>query len=128
MRNNPEYQLYKQIATYLRYQCPRILYHFDPTGLNLSKTQSGMLKAIQCNRGFPDLALYVPFHGYYGLFLELKPEGTRLYKKDGTAATDHILEQIKCMIKLRERGYKAEFACGFEEAVKIINNYLKESK
>jgi len=41
--NNPEYQLYKQVSTYLRYRT-LVIVHFDPTGLNLSKAQSGMLR------------------------------------------------------------------------------------
>ena len=128
MRNNPEYKLYKQIATYLRYQYPRVLYHFDPTGLNLSKAQSGMLKAIQCNKGFPDLIIYHACNGYNGLALELKPEGARLFTKDGRPATPHIAEQIKCITILRERWYRADFAVGFDMAKIIIDNYLKPEK
>lgn len=84
MRNNQEYTLYKQLATYLRYQYRNILYHFDPTGLNLSKAQSGMLKAIQNHRGYPDLVIYEPRNGYHGLFIELKRDGERIHKRDGS--------------------------------------------
>lgn len=60
----------------------------------------------------------------YGLFLELKKEGTRLKKKNGEWATEHIAEQAKVLEKLRQRGYCAEFAVGFEEAKRIIDGYL----
>lgn len=59
-----------------------------------------------------------------GLFLELKKEGTRLQKKNGEWSTEHIAEQAKILEKLRQRGYCAEFAIGFDEAKKIIDEYL----
>lgn len=61
---------------------------------------------------------------YAGLYLELKKEGTRLRKKNGDWATEHIAEQAKVLEKLRDRGYCAEFAVGFEAAKKIIDEYL----
>jgi hypothetical protein len=126
MRNNPEYQLYRQVSTYLRYRYPGVLYHFDPTGLNLSKAQSGMLKAIQGQKGYPDLGIFYANGNYKALFLELKTEGTKLYTKDGRPATPHIAEQQECLVKLQQRGYQAQFACGLFEAVKIIDDYLNE--
>ena len=60
----------------------------------------------------------------YGLFLELKKDGTRLKKKNGEWATKHIAEQADVLEKLRERGYCAEFAVGFDEAKEIIDEYL----
>lgn len=61
----------------------------------------------------------------FGLFIELKKEGTRLLKKNGNYASEHIQEQAELLKKLRERGYVAEFACGFDEAKTIIDRYLK---
>lgn len=59
-----------------------------------------------------------------GLFLELKKEGTRLKKKNGEWATEHIKEQAEMLSQLRQRGYCAEFAVGFDEAKEIVNAYL----
>jgi hypothetical protein len=39
-------------------------------------------------------------------------------------ANEHICEQFDMLEQLRRRGYKAEFACGFDEAKKIIDEYL----
>lgn len=64
----------------------------------------------------------------YGLFLELKKEGTRLKKKNGDWATEHIAEQAEVLEKLRQRGYCAEFAVGFDEAKRIIDEYLGGKK
>jgi len=125
MRANPEYRVYKSIATYLTLQYPRVLYHFDPTGLNLSKAQAGMLKAIQKDRGYPDLFIIEPRNGFHGLFLEIKPEGTRLFKKDGTAVNPHIQEQDGYLCILRALGFDAHFAVGFDDAKEKIDTYLK---
>ena len=125
MRNNPEYQLYKGIALYLKLQYPNVLYHFDPTGLNLSKAQSGMLKAIQGSRGFPDLFIIEPRGNHHGLFLELKPEGTNLKKKDGTASSEHIKEQTAYIVEMWDRGFEAGFAVGFDDAKEKIDSYLR---
>ena len=62
---------------------------------------------------------------YYGLFIELKKEGTRIFKKDGTLVADeHIREQFDMLEDLRRRGYAAEFGIGFENTKKIIDDYL----
>lgn len=64
------------------------------------------------------------FYRSAGLYIELKKEGTRLKKKNGDWATEHIAEQAEVLEGLRDRGYCAEFAVGFDEAVKIIDEYL----
>lgn len=61
---------------------------------------------------------------FHGLYIELKKDGTRLKKKNGDWANEHIAEQAEVLEKLRERGYCAEFAVGFEEAKRIIDEYL----
>ena len=62
---------------------------------------------------------------YAGLMIELKREGTRLVKKNGElVANEHIREQAALLDELRQRGYVAEFACGFDEAKEIIDEYL----
>lgn len=62
---------------------------------------------------------------YAGLFLELKRDGTRLKKKSGEWANEHIAEQAELLHILRQKGFSAEFAVGFDEAKKIIDEYLK---
>lgn len=74
-----------------------------------------------------------------GLYLELKKEGTKLIRdkdarkilkgetklrKRGDWWDLHTEEQALTLEKLRERGYCAEFAIGFDEAKKIIDEYL----
>jgi len=126
MRNNREYQICKNIATYLRLQYPKVIFHFDLAGLNLSRAQAGMMKAIQGGRGWPDLFIAEPRGEYKGLFIEVKTEDTKLRKKDMTCATPHIQEQWSCIIDLEQRGYMARFAIGFDEAKTIIVEYMNQ--
>jgi hypothetical protein len=59
-----------------------------------------------------------------GLYIKLKKDSTRLKKKNGDWASEHIAEQAAVLEELRWRGFKAEFAVGFDEAKKIIDEYL----
>jgi hypothetical protein len=124
---NREYQVYRNIAYYMRLQYPKVLYHFDPTGLNLSKTQSGQLKAIQGGRGYPDLFIIEPSKDgkYHGLFIEIKAEGTRILKKDGTFVDTHVEEQGEFMKQLEDRHFKCYFGVGFDDCMRLIDIYLK---
>lgn len=61
-----------------------------------------------------------------GLFLELKKEGTKLYKADGVTlrANPHHAEQNAVLEALRRAGYQAEFAVGFKDSKTQIDEYL----
>jgi hypothetical protein len=131
MRNDAEYQLCMAISTYLKLQYPKVLFHFDYAGLNLSKAQSGKMKVIQGERGFPDLCIYkrkddlVVNTCFNALFIELKKEGERIFKKNGEPASDHIAEQVAMIERLNKAGYYATFCVGFDEARHVIDWYLK---
>ena len=127
-----EAELQEQVADYLRLQYPSVLFHSDfGSGTKLSWAQARRQKRQNGGRrAWPDLFVaeliddgFSKLHG--GLFIELKKAGTRIFKKDGTLVADqHIREQLDVLEQLRKRGYMAEFACGFDEAKKIIDEYL----
>lgn len=130
-----EHQIYESIAMYLRMQYPEVIYRFDlAADMKLTVGQARKHKRLHPRRGFPDLVIFEPVprcvdgswnHEYNGLFIELKREGTRLKKKNGEWASSHIAEQAEILQKLTDRGYKAVFAVGFDEAKEIIDNYLR---
>jgi hypothetical protein len=123
---NREYQIYRNIAYYMRLKYPEVLYHFDPTGLNLSKTQSGQLKAIQGGRGYPDLFIIEPRNGYHGLFIEIKAEGNNPIRKDGTVREGcYEYDQILFLDALNKKGFQAVMAVGFDACMKVIDQYLR---
>lgn len=130
-----EHQLYEKIARYLQENYPDVIYRFDiAADLKLTKGQAAKHKRLHPKRGYPDLfiAQSAPRcidgswkYDYYGLFLELKAEGNSPFKKDGSLKKDeHLEEQEEMLEALRSRGYMAHFATGFDEAKKIIDDYL----
>lgn len=136
MRKQTEAQLQVQVADYIRLKYPHVLFHSDyGSGVKLTMSQAVMQKRQNGGRrSWPDLIIAKPGYEYiasdvkqlrFALFLELKREGTRIFKKDGTLVADeHIREQFDLLEQLRQEGYAAEFACGFDEAKRIIDEYL----
>ena len=127
-----ESELQIAVADYLRLQYPEVIFHSDfGSGIKLTKGQA--IKQKRQNggrRAWPDLFIAEPVFkedctGCYGLFIELKKDGTRLKKKNGEWASDHIAEQAEMLERLEFRGYRAMFAGGFDEAKKIIDLYFK---
>lgn len=131
-----ELELQAQVADYIRLKYPSVIFHSDfGSGIKLTMGQATRQKRLNGGRrSWPDMFIAETtivkredgtYDGLSGLFLELKREGTRIFKKDGTLVSDaHIREQFDMLEQLRWRGYKAEFACGFDEAKKIIDEYL----
>ena len=121
-----ERDLQTKVADYLRIQYPKAIFHSDyGSGIKLTVRQATIQKRQNGGRrGWPDMFIAEPFKEWHGLFIELKKDGTRLKKKDGTWASDHIAEQAKMMVDLEKRGYLAKFAVGFEEAKDILDSYL----
>lgn len=137
-----EADLQVQVADYLRLQYPDVMFHSD-FGSGIKLTMGQAIKQKRQNggrRAWPDMfiaelkhdgeaingAYFAEQVANYGLFIELKRPGTRIFKKDGTLVADqHIREQFDILEQLRKRGYMAKFACGFDEAKRIIDEYLR---
>lgn len=119
--------LHKQVCQYLRMQYPKVLFNSDMSGsMKLTIGQAVQIKSLRSNRGFPDIVIYEPRGKYHGMFIELKKDGEKLYKKDGiTPITDHVAEQKECMSELTIRGYDCYFCIGFDQAKQAIDTYLK---
>ena len=130
-----ESDLQVQVADYLRLRYPKVLFHSD-FGSGIKLTQGQAMKQKRQNggrRGWPDMLIAEASprcrdgswdNEWHGLFIEMKRKGTRLKKKDGTWASEHLAEQNEMLNKLQEKGYAAYFAVGFEEAKDIIDDYL----
>lgn len=125
-----ESDLQVMVADYLRLKYPGVLFHSDfGSGVRLTPGQA--IKQKRQNggqRAWPDMFIAEPQVVnevvYNGLFLELKRERTRLKKKNGEWASEHIAEQAEVLERLQFRGYRAEFAVGFDEAKKLIDEYF----
>ena len=129
-----ERDLYLQVARYIQVQYPDVIYRFDlAADIKLTVGQAAKHKRLHPYRGYPDLFLAQPAQRSseypdacykFGLFIELKKEGTRLKKRNGEWASEHIAEQARILEMLELRGYAAKFAVGFDEARKLIDEYL----
>lgn len=125
-----ESDLQVMVADYLRLRYPDVLFHSD-FGSGVKLTVGQAMKQKRQNggrRAWPDMFIAETQPDgrswYHGLFIELKKGGTRLIKKNGEWASEHIAEQADVLERLEFRGYKALFAVGFDEAKTIIDNYL----
>lgn len=90
------------------------LYHV-PNGGSRNKAEAANLKAMGVKSGVPDLHLLVKRNGYSGLVIELKNDKGKLSN-----------EQVEWLINLDRQGFKAAACKGWQEAVKMIEDYLNE--
>ena len=122
----PEAELRRMLARWLQYQYPNVIYRFDlAADLKLTMGQARKHKELHPHRGYPDLFIAEPRGKYHGMYIELKADGNSPYKRNGELkSNEHLKEQEVMLNKLNSRGYAAEFACGFDEAKKIIDEYL----
>ena len=111
-----EAHLQKAVVDYIKLQYPKAKYCASLGG-QYQKFQSQRKKAKETGyvAGFPDLQITEPKGKYHGLFIELK-----LNKQ--CYASSYQKQWIK---DLNERGYKAEICKGFDECIKLIDNYFK---
>jgi hypothetical protein len=123
--------LHLKVCDYLRKNYPNVLFRTDfSSGMKMTPGQAAKHKKFQKSRAWPDLFIAYPdMDGWEikqcGLFLELKAEGTKLYKKNGEmVANKHYQEQAEMLKKLRSNGYIAEFAVGYDKAIEQIHDYL----
>lgn len=125
-----EETLHLKVCDYLRKNYPDVLFRTDfSSGMKMTPGQVAKHKKFQKSRAWPDLFIAESNILTSGLFLELKAEGVKLYKKNGEmVANKHYQEQAEMLEKLRSNGYIAEFAVGYDEAIKIITNYLGKPK
>lgn len=130
-----ESDLQIMVADYLRLRYPDVIFHSDyGSGIKLTAGQAARQKRMNGGRrAYPDMFIAKPrltmqddMPVYiHGLFIELKKEGTKIRKKDGElVANEHIREQAKMLRELEQNGYMAVFACGFDQAKKVIDWYL----
>lgn len=123
--------VHQQVCDYLRLQYPWAIWRSDfAAGLRLPPAVAIRHAKQQSSRAFPDITIFEKSHVLYGdynaLHIELKAPDVKLYKKDGSLrANEHVEEQADMLGKLRDRGYEAQFAVGFDEARKLIDLYLR---
>ena len=92
----------------------KLLFHV-PNGGYRSTATAGRMKAEGVKAGVPDLFLPVARQGYHGLFIEMKAG-----RNKPTAYQTQWLENLS------NQGYLAVVCYGWEEAAKVLTEYLDE--
>jgi hypothetical protein len=90
------------------------LIHHIPNGGKRDIGTAVKLKRQGVKPGVPDISLPVPRGIYHGLYIELKVN-------DNTTSDN----QDEWLERLAEQGYSTHVCWGWEEAAKVIENYLK---
>jgi hypothetical protein len=93
-----------------------LLHHIPNEGKRSPRT-GARLKRQGLKPGVPDLSLPVPRGHFHGLYIELKVN-------DNTTTDD----QDEWLERLAEQGYSTHACWGWEEAAKVIENYLKSKR
>lgn len=127
-----KYEIDLQVAVmvYLSKNYPNVIAHGNVMDGFKLDTMGGKVKLnlAKGTKGFPDLGVYYPAHGYCGLFLELKRPGDNIYKKDGSPVSDHVANQLQVLQRLREAGYYCDIMNDFDKIKELFNFYLGEPK
>jgi hypothetical protein len=124
-----EYLEHKQVCQYILFQHPDAIFFSDLSGIKMSIGLAVKIKSLKSSRAIPDLFIAEPRGIYNGLFIEMKKTGEKIFKKDLiTPVNDHVAEQMQMLQRLREKGYYAKFAIGFNDAIDIINYYFSFKK
>lgn len=125
-----EESLQIMVARYLKTKHPDIIFHSDvASGMKLTMGQAAKNKAMQSGKGFPDMFIAKPNLHHHGLFLELKESREGVYIKGGfLSQRKHIQEQKEIHNKLWAQGYYADFVCGYDEAIDLIERYLSSKE
>ena len=121
-----EKDLQINVCSWLKLQYPDVIFTSESSGLRLTMGQARSLAKQRSGKGLPDLMIFEPRGDYSGLFIELKREGEKVFRRDGQIRSDvHLQEQYNIINRLNNKGYLAGFAIGFDEARNMITKYMK---
>lgn len=113
------------LCQYMRLQYPSIIFSSDHSGIRVSQGLANKVKKLHSENGIPDLTIYEPRGGYYGLCIELKATGNSPFRKTGMLRdNEHLRKQWKMLMRLELKGYLAGFCTGFDEAKQTIDWYM----
>ena len=124
-RQRQEESVHIAISAYLRMQYPNVLFTSESSGIRVNIRLRSVLKQQRSTHKQPDMIILQPKGIFHGLILEIKKDHSDVFLKDGSISKKaHIQEQNATIVMLRELGYCAMFACGFDDAKSKIDNYM----
>ena len=120
-----EVHLHIALCLYIKETYPNIIFTSESSGIRVPMGQARQLKKMRSCASLPDIWIMEPKKSYYGCFLEVKKEGTTIYKKNGDIRADqHLQAQENILHTLNQKGYFAQFVIGYDQAKAVIDYYL----
>tara|TARA_R110002073_G_scaffold199542_2_gene358652 strand:- start:7978 stop:8298 length:321 start_codon:yes stop_codon:yes gene_type:complete len=106
--------LQKAICRYLDIKYNKVFYNGSAGGMRTYMSVAKKMKQTGYKSGFPDIFIYEPRGEYSGLAIELKVKGNYASPK-----------QKEVLQLLNNAGYLAKVCTGFDNAIEVIDDYLK---
>ena len=121
-----EKKVHQAVINYIKLQYPKVMFNTDMSGIRLTTGQAKQAKKLRNpETGWPDIFIAQPNGRFNGLFIEVKDDDAKVYKKrTGSPYNDHIAKQLEVIFELNNRGYDAYMCIGFDEAKGVIDHYL----
>ena len=114
------------ICQYLLLQYPDVYFMTDASGLRLPMGLAVKAKKQRFRHAQLDLVILEPKTYFHGLILEIKRSEDEVYTKNGEfRKTSHVIEQNESIRHLSDKRYYVRYAFSFDEAINIIDNYMK---
>lgn len=114
------------LCTYVKLQFPNAVFTSESSGIRVTKSLAGKMKAQRSKHKLPDFIMLEPRGMYHGLVLELKTKKRSPFLKNGELSTDkHVREQAKTLDILKRKGYAAFFAVGLDQAKLYVDRYME---
>jgi hypothetical protein len=116
-RNSPEADIQIAVADYLKLNYPKIFITASVAGIKMPMLLMKKLKRMGYTPGTYDLFIGTARHGYFGLFLEAK------FGKNDLSDNQKNVKEL-----LENENYKCDAFWSVDEALQIIDNYMKGKK
>lgn len=114
------------VVQFLRLKYPKVAFQANYlSGVKLPIGLAAKAKRLGHEKATPDLMIFKPMGDYHGLFVELKAQYVKIYKKDASGySKEHYREQADKLYTLIQEGYCGVFSNGFEESTAMIEDYM----
>jgi len=122
-----ERDLQSQVCKWLKIQYPDMIFFSDfAAGIKLTIGQANIRSIQACRGKYLDLTILEPIGNFKGLIIEIKRDKSDLFLVDGiTLKSDHVREQYDMILRLRAKGYAADFGVGFDDVAGMVQKYMK---
>lgn len=112
----------EKVAAYINDRYPEVLWTASCGGMRVSIGTAIKMKRSGYHKGCADILILTPRRHWHGLLIELKRPEIKGICKKGSPSPEQ-LEFLKIAMNL---GYQTAICYGFEETVRVIDNYFEK--